>query len=139
MVDCDGSIHIVHNFSASLPDRSLHPGTCMRVVCRHRCIITDKVSSHRTIRCRLNLSRVFHYQSVSKPQIPPKVVPPNRTKSFQSRIFRSGCPIVRALSDASARIAQVVRGLLRSEKDGLSRVPWGVFDSSLPPSGAAVY
>ena len=42
-----------------------------------------------------------------------------------------------ALSDASARIAQVVRGLLRSEKGGLSR-SCGVFSSSLPPSGTAV-
>nr|AAU83205.1 hypothetical protein GZ27A8_25 [uncultured archaeon GZfos27A8] len=39
--------------------RSPHPETCMRVVCQHRCIIIDKVSSHLILRCRLNLSRVF--------------------------------------------------------------------------------
>ena len=32
-----------------------------------------------------------------------------------------------ALSDASAGIAHVVRGLLRSGKGGLSRISWGVF------------
>jgi hypothetical protein len=42
-----------------------------------------------------------------------------------------------ALSDASAGIAHVVRRLLRSEKNGLSRSIGG-FSSSLPPSGAAV-
>ena len=41
-----------------------------------------------------------------------------------------------ALSDASARIAQVVRGLLRSERSGLSHIPG--FSFSLPPSGTAV-
>ena len=44
-----------------------------------------------------------------------------------------------ALSDASAGIAHVVRGLLRSEKNGLSRIPCERGRRSrLPPSGAAV-
>ena len=43
-----------------------------------------------------------------------------------------------ALSDASAGIAHVVRGLLRSEKNGLSRSRGGFLGASLPPSGTAV-
>jgi hypothetical protein len=74
-----------------ISDRSPHPGTCMRVGCQYRRIISDRVSSHSP----------------------------------------------GALSDASTGIARVVRGLLRSEKNGLSRSR-GVFSSSLPPSGAAV-
>ena len=84
-----------------------------------------------------NFLRGFRYQSVSKPQIPPKVVPPNQTNrpSPGPSIGSSQSP--GALSDASAGIARVVRGLLRSEKDGLLAYPWGL-SSSLPPSGTAV-
>ena len=66
------------------------------------------------------------------------LVPPNRTNRLSpgSSIGSSWSP--GALSDASAGIVQVVRGLLRSEKDGLSRALGDGVSSSLPPSGAAV-
>jgi len=43
-----------------------------------------------------------------------------------------------ALSGASAGIAQVVRGLLRSERGGLSRSRGAFLGASLPPSETAV-
>jgi len=69
------------------------------VVCRYRCIITDKVSSHLTVRCRLNLSRVFRYQFYQRTTNEgigiENTCPAQSDKSSQSRIFRSGHPRVR--------------------------------------------
>ncbi len=70
------------------------------VVCRYRRIITDKVSSHLTVRCRVNLSRVFRYQFCQRTTNEgigiENTCPAQSDKSFQSRIIdrvipESGC------------------------------------------------
>jgi len=49
------------------------------------------------------------------------LVPPNQTKSFQSRIIDRVIPKSGCAFECPRQVAQVVRGLLRSEKNGLSR------------------
>jgi len=103
-------------------------------------IITDKVSSHLTLRCRLHLSRVFRYQFCQ--QTTNNGIWIENTCPAQSGItpvpdHRSGPPKVRVRfrmppPDRSGR-----PGLLRDEKNGLSRSP-GVFNSSLPPSETSI-
>jgi len=117
-----------------ISDRSPRPETCsggMPVPAHHR----NKVSSHVTLRCRLRISGVFlAVSSVARLQIRRSesrtLVLPNRTNrsSPGSSLGSSHSP--GALSDASAGIAHVVRGLLRSERDGLS----GYFGGVLVPA-----
>ena len=55
------------------------------------------------------------------------LVPPNRTNRSSPGSSIGASHSSGALSDASAGIAHVARGLLRSEKNGLLAFPWGVF------------
>ena len=60
----------------------LASGNLHAVGCRYRCIISDRVSSHLSLRCRLNLSRVFRYQFCQQTKIRRSesrtLVPPNQ-------------------------------------------------------------
>ena len=66
------------------------------------------------------------------------LVPPNRTNRSSPGSSSGPSHSPGAFSDAAVGIAQVVRGLLRSEKNGLSRSRGAFLGASLPPSGTAV-
>ena len=123
-----------------ISDRSPHPGTCMQWYAGTGA--SSPIRSHPlTLRCRLNLSRVFRYQFCQRTTNNgigiENNVPPNRTNRSSPGSSIGSSQSLGALSDASVRSLRSSGDSCAAKRTGF-RVLLVGFSSSLPPSGTAV-